>query len=320
MRRSALFFFMLILGAAALAGGLFLGSSSHQVTYQNVGRGIIAHYLVGQGTGYLQMTNTSTPYIVRESDFMPRITDTTTFHDGDIVSFIYDSGATTYIDQQSVLKTHLTGNAYTIVQITHYVGNDQTTYTSATYLQHPENFYQNNWFPLGAVPLAVGILLIAIAFLLPRKKVVTPEVVPTMGEHIGIAPLVDENDSLEMDMPVGQEDRVQITSSIPYLSLPIAPPSMTGRPTGQFTQVTNVFAEQEEEVQITSSIPYLNLPTAPPSMSGIPTGPLTEPPASTEWQAWSYADDAPEAHGKQEEEVQITSTIPYLKLPPRRPD
>ncbi|HZR42758.1 MAG TPA: hypothetical protein VFB12_21740 [Ktedonobacteraceae bacterium] len=268
---SALF---LILGAVALGGGLFLGFTSHQVTYKTVERGIIAHYLSGQSTGYMQMSNNSTLYIVHENDFAPKIDGTNTLLNGDMISFVYDSSSTTYIDQQSVLKTHLVGNAYKIVQITLLNNNNQTAYTTAEYVQYPEGHYQNNWLPFGATLVAIGLLMMGGSFLLP-KKVSRAETVPTMGEHIGVA-------------------------SLPYSD------AQPFEGVGSF--------ESGEDVRITSTIPYISLPLSVPHLPSQSTGASRLFPSATLGQSWSY-EQSPQEAGGFEQDVQITSTIPYLRLP-----
>ncbi len=163
-----------LLGIVLAGAGVFMGVSSHQIAYQTVGQGSIAHYLADDTTGYLQMSNSSTLYIVNEKDFSPAINGTTTFQDGDTISFIYEPGSTTDIDATSSLGTHLQGTAYKVVQITRTSTGAAQQFVTSEYTQNPNGFYQNNW-PIGIAMLLGGLLLAGLSFFLPgllagRKK------------------------------------------------------------------------------------------------------------------------------------------------------
>jgi len=172
MRRSPAFRTLIILGVLGFIGGLILGISSHQITYQSVGQSTIAHFLSSSdsNTGYFQMDGSSTLYYISENDFTPAINGSQTFADGDTISFVYQPSDTTDIDITSTnTSTVLHGTAYRIVQITASDGNgNQQVYTTPAYSQHPQGYYQNNW--LAGIGIAiVGLLLFIGAFFVKSK-------------------------------------------------------------------------------------------------------------------------------------------------------
>jgi hypothetical protein len=157
---------------------LIVGVVSPNIVYQNVGQGSIAHYLSSDGTGYLQLTNSPTLYIVNEKDFTPIINGIKTFADGDTISLVYQPNATTDIDVKSNIGTHLVGSAFRVVEITRTDTNGQQIFTTPNYSQHPQGYSQNNWgkgysqnnWGIGIGIMIVGLLLIGGSFFLPRKK------------------------------------------------------------------------------------------------------------------------------------------------------
>jgi len=164
---------LIIVGALVLIGGLIYGASSHNVAYQSVSPGSVAHFLSGDsGTGYLQMTGSPKLYVLNESDFTPALSGTNTFGDGDNISFVYRTDSTTDIDQTSTIGTHLVGPAYTVVELTVFSSNGQQVFKTSDYSQNPNGFYQNNWLAGGAIAF-VGLIILALAFVLPsilKKK------------------------------------------------------------------------------------------------------------------------------------------------------
>lgn len=205
----------LVTGLLCAICGLFIGLSSHQVTYRSTEREIVAHFLSGGSSssnriGYLQLLNDANLYIVNEDDFSPPVKDNS-FGDGDTISFIYRPMDTTSINVSATnTSTHLQGSALTIEQFTVLPsggsnGSGAQTYTSSEYSKNPNGFYQNNWLlgtgPLalgGAVPLAVGLLLIVVGFILQplsdRKK----------QAEVNVAP------PIMVEMPVSQYQQPQV--------------------------------------------------------------------------------------------------------------
>lgn len=175
---------LIIVGAALLIGGLIYGANSHSVAYKSVGQGTVAHFLAGDSTGYLKMDNSSTLYVLNENDFTPTINGTNTFANGDTISFVYRTDGTTNIDETSTIGTHLSGPAYTIVELTVYANGGQKVYNTADYSQHPSGFYQNNWLVGGAIAF-IGFIIVDLAFILPlilkKKKVQTAYSPVAMG-------------------------------------------------------------------------------------------------------------------------------------------
>ena len=167
MRRSP-FFILLIAGLVFVVCGVGYGLTSHEIMYQTVGKGTIAHYLSADGSGYLQMTHSSTLYIVHETTFSPPINGIHTFADGDTIAFAYDPGNTTLIDVSSKLGTHLYGNAYDVVEITSYNKSNQVYATSA-YTKDIQGYYKNNWL-FGGILIIFGLLLTGLSFFVGRRN------------------------------------------------------------------------------------------------------------------------------------------------------
>ncbi len=161
---------LIIIGLLLLIGGAIYGATSHQVAYQSVARGSIAHYLSDGTTGYLQMEGSPALYVINEHDFTPAINGTSTFADGDSISFIYRTDSTNDVDQTSTLGTHLVGKAYTVVQITAFASSSgQTAYTTSAYNQNPNGFYENNWLVGGGL-LLVGLAIAGLAFVVSMVR------------------------------------------------------------------------------------------------------------------------------------------------------
>jgi hypothetical protein len=173
---------LIIIGGLLIIGGLIYGASSHQVSYQSVSEGSVAHFLVGDSTGYLEMSGSSALYVVNENDFTPTIDGTNTFGNGDNISFVYRTDETTDIDQTSTIGTHLVGSGYTIVELTVFSDSGQKVFKTTDYAQNPNGFEQNNWLAGGALAF-VGLIIVGLAFVLParrKKNIVQPEYNPAM--------------------------------------------------------------------------------------------------------------------------------------------
>ena len=184
-RRSPAFFALIALGVILLLAGIVYGLGSRQVQYRSVGQGSIAHYLSADGTGYLQMEGNSALYIVHQDNFSPKLP---TFADSDTISFVYDPGETTAIDENSTIGTHLVGTATKVVAITAINTTGQKTYTTPEYARNAEG-YDNNQWPIGIGLLVVGLLLIGGSFFLPKKKPaaivapIAPAYIPTQAQQ-----------------------------------------------------------------------------------------------------------------------------------------
>lgn len=163
---------LIIVGILLAISGLIVGTSSHQITYQNGARGTVAHYLSGDtpGIGYLQMNGSSTLYFVNEKDFTPLINGINTFGRGNNIAFVYTTGETQAIDEQATnTSTHLVGTAYRVVQVMLFdnTGQNPQVFMDAEYTQHPQGILINNW-PGGAALLIAGVLVVLLALFLPR--------------------------------------------------------------------------------------------------------------------------------------------------------
>jgi hypothetical protein len=103
---------------------------------------------------------------MNEGDFSPQIHASTSFRDGDTISFVYSPSETSTIDAESQYS-HLVGKAYKIVEISSITTRQE--YTTSDYNQKPQGFYKNNW-SVGAGLIVFGLLLAAGAFVLPGAR------------------------------------------------------------------------------------------------------------------------------------------------------
>ncbi|HYL44135.1 MAG TPA: hypothetical protein VEU97_12170 [Ktedonobacteraceae bacterium] len=161
---------LIIIGILLLAGGLIYGTTSHQSSYSRVSQGTIAHILSGNGTGYLQMKDSSTLYVINQSDFSPAVTDNT-FSDGDTITFVYSPDKTSDINVSATnSSTQMQGTGYTVEQIT--LTSDpggQKVFTTSDYAKNPNGYYSNNW-TVGGIIAALGLLLAGLGLLNRGKK------------------------------------------------------------------------------------------------------------------------------------------------------
>ena len=177
-RRAPAFFALIALGVVLLIAGIVYGLGSRQVQYRGVPQGSIAHYLSADGTGYLQMEGNPALYIVHQDNFSPKLP---TFADSDIVTFVYDPGETTAVDEKSTIGTHLVGTASKVVSITTVDAAGQKTYKTPEFVSNPRGYDHNQW-PIGIGLFVVGLLLIGGSFFLPKKKLsemTTPPAIPS---------------------------------------------------------------------------------------------------------------------------------------------
>jgi hypothetical protein len=160
----------MILGIVVLGIGVFLGASSHQVTYQPITNGNFTPYVVEGGTDYLQTTDGSTYYVIKEADFSPHFDGNTVFGGGQKTFAILIRSDTQDVDVQLTDGTHLQGTGYVVERITQVdntSGQSLQTFTNAEFTQNPNGFYENNWGG-GAALIALGLLALALSFFAPR--------------------------------------------------------------------------------------------------------------------------------------------------------
>lgn len=162
----------LILGILLVVTGIIYGSNSHQTIYQTTAQNTIAHYLSDGKTGYVQLSDSPTLYMVDESSFTPPIKGLNTFRDGDKIALVFSPGDTTSVDKTSTLGTHLQGTAYKVVQITAFTDNgSQTVYSTSEYTTHPQGMYQNTWgVGIGLIVLGLLLALCSLFYFLPQKQ------------------------------------------------------------------------------------------------------------------------------------------------------
>ena len=200
-QRSPAFFAMIALGAILLLAGIVYGLGSRHVQYKSVPQGSIAHYLSADGTDYLQMEGDPALYIVHEDNFSPKLAS---FADSDTISFVYDPGETTSIDEKSTLGTHLVGTASKVVEITAIdAANGQKTYTTPEYTSNSKGYDHNQW-PLGIGLLVVGLLLIGGSFFLPKKKRLQTTATPLVTPSIPMPALQQRQGYPQNTSPYGQ--------------------------------------------------------------------------------------------------------------------
>ncbi|MGH2494803.1 MAG: hypothetical protein ACRDIV_08870 [Ktedonobacteraceae bacterium] len=160
----------MILGVVVLVSGVALGASSHQVTYQPITKGNFTPYVVEGGTDYLQTTDGSTFYVIKEADLSPHFDGTTVFGGERKTFAILTRSDTEDVDVQLTDGTHLQGTGYRverIAQVDNTTGQTLQTYTTAEYTQNPNGFYENNWAG-GAGLIALGLLALVLSFFVPR--------------------------------------------------------------------------------------------------------------------------------------------------------
>ena len=149
------------IGLVTLLTGLLYGFSSQTVTYQHTQQAPVAHFLSANGVGYIQIAGNSSLYIIHEDDFRPVINENS-FGDGDMVSLVYDPGATTSIDVSSRLGTHLVGTASKVVEMTLLTTSGLTMFVTPDYTQNPGGYSINRW-PVGIGIMIPGLLIAGLA-------------------------------------------------------------------------------------------------------------------------------------------------------------
>lgn len=244
MRRSPLFFVLIILGVLLVLIGIGFGASSHSTTYKQVSQDTIKHYISDGTTGDLQMASSPDLYVVNEGDFSPKISGTQTLQDNDTISFVVDPTSTTNIDSQSNIGTHLVGTGENVVEI-RLVGNSGgqiTEFTTAAYKANAQGYTQNNWGGAAAI-IVLGLLLAIGSFFLPRRK---PQqgfgITPGMGQQManpyqqpyqGIPPYPGAAPYNQQQPPNPQYPQYPPS---PYPQQPMQPPTAYGQPANPYGQ------------------------------------------------------------------------------------
>ncbi|EFH82310.1 hypothetical protein [Ktedonobacter racemifer] len=191
--RGSLWILGVIVGLVLLVIGISNSVQSRQVTYKKVEQldvytSIQIHSDTGNGgkdTDYLRLSDGSIYYLDYSDLSFPH--GPPFIYENTSISLVYDintkeeiGARTSYFDSDSLgPQISIEGYGYKIVQIT--VDNpslpgdpsDQgtTSYPSDDYLQHPHDYYRNNWLSLtGGGFLAGGIIAtLSCAFLLYRE-------------------------------------------------------------------------------------------------------------------------------------------------------
>jgi hypothetical protein len=155
-----------ILALILLGAGIFVGLSSHQVSYQTIDKGSFTPYIIEGGTDYLQ-TGGSTYYVVNESEFSPPFDGATVFNNNSVFTMIARTDSQD-VDVQLTDGTHLQGNGYKVEQIVvlDSSGNPLQTYNDSEYTQNPNGFYENNWLGGGGL-IALGLVAGSLGLFVP---------------------------------------------------------------------------------------------------------------------------------------------------------
>jgi hypothetical protein len=161
---------LIVLGVLLLIVGLVVGAGSHQVSYQTIDHGTFQRYSKDDGTEYLQLENTSTFYIINDSDFSPTFNGDTVFQNSPSFILVAHKDSQS-VDEQTTDGTQVSGNGYQVEAITVLNNNGQTAqqYTTSTYRQNPNGYYENDW-PGGLLLAFVGLVLGSLAVVLPRLR------------------------------------------------------------------------------------------------------------------------------------------------------
>lgn len=176
---------LMILGGLLLVIGLVMGAGSHQVSYQTIDHGTFQRYSDDSGDEYLQVENTSTFYVINDNDFTPSFNGDSVFQGSP--SFILVARKDSQnVDEQTTDGTQLSGNGYQVEEITILNDNGQTAqqYTTSTYRQNPNGYYENDWtggLALAFLGLVLGVLAVVFPKLRGRNKGAQPQPVPAMG-------------------------------------------------------------------------------------------------------------------------------------------
>ncbi len=285
MRRILLFLTPLIFGIVSVIFGIIIGTTSHQVTYQQGKKGVIAHFLATQTTGYLQMQGSSTLYVIQEQNFTPPINGVQTFTDGETISFTYTTDETVAIDVTSKIGTHLVGTASTIVAITAYDPNQQTQaqqiFMTTQYSQHPQGYYHNNW-GLGGALLLAGLVLCGLSILLmrPTKKTISSnQIPPLVTPEVSAVAQNMRQPTTQVSSPSGTHQF--LPSSFAAQPITVEQPSS---PSGTHQFLPSSFQSPTQHTQPISLPP---VPTSHTQM-GLPSQPITK----TRRSLLSYASQA----------------------------
>ena len=160
----------MILGVVVAGIGVALGASSHQVKYQPITNGNFTPYVVEGGTDYLQASDGSTYYVIKEADLSPHFDGNTVFGGGQKTFAILTRSDTENVDVQLTDGTHLLGTGYRVERIAQAdptTGQFMQTYSTAEYTQNPSGFYENDW--AGGIGLiALGLLSFGLGLFAPR--------------------------------------------------------------------------------------------------------------------------------------------------------
>jgi hypothetical protein len=156
---------LILLGVLLLIVGLIYGAIPQKMSYQNITKAFIAHYLSGRGIGYLQLEKSPTLYIVNEGEFLPAFSADYLNHGNVLISFLYRTDETTSIDASSDNNVHLVGSAYTVERITlyHQYGQQPVVFSTHEYFQNPDGYYQHNWMAGTALSI-LGLIFIGLGY------------------------------------------------------------------------------------------------------------------------------------------------------------
>lgn len=110
-------FIAILIAIAFGAGGYYLGNTSHRVAYKTIMGGVVS-YISGNSDNdyqdYFQLVD-GTLFTLYNHDFSPKINPDSFANGATMIT--YDPNSSSSIDVQSTSGTHLTGSAFTPVDL-----------------------------------------------------------------------------------------------------------------------------------------------------------------------------------------------------------
>ncbi len=156
-----------LVSVALIIGGLILGMTSHQISYQTYLPDPNYQLSAGQQSGNIYIDASNEFFAAFHGDFTPAIASIDLDKTAEVgfvartdtsaLSPALNTGATVVNDAHRIEKLFLFDQG----------GNIIKTYTTAEYSANPSGFYANNW-PLASVLILAGLLLAAGDLIYPR--------------------------------------------------------------------------------------------------------------------------------------------------------
>lgn len=188
-----------LVSIALIIGGLVLGMTSHQVSYQTYLPDPDYQLSSGQQSGNIYINASNEYFAAFHSDFTPAIASSDLDKTAE-VAFVARTD-TSALGPALNTGTTVVNNAHKIEKLLLFGqdGNIIQTYTTAEYSANPGGFYANNW-PLAGTLIIIGLLLAA-------ADLVHPMLAKKRQAHMGIHPNANVAQAQqEMQQPYPQQD------------------------------------------------------------------------------------------------------------------